>query len=412
MTQPSQKTRKRGFRIWKVIKSLTLLAILGIIALAAGLVYLYATSLPLADSDRNSRLLDSQGEVIATFSAGGKDSVPVQLGDISPDLVNATLAVEDRKFYDHVGFDIRGMGRAVLVNLEHMQMSQGASTLTQQLARNLYLSHEKTWTRKAKEAMYTAQLEMKYTKDEILQMYLNEIYYGHGAYGIEAASRMYFGKSAKQLTLAESAMLAGIPKGPTYYSPYNHMKNAKDRQKVVLNAMADIGKITQAEADKAYEEMLSFKPESERKTVESAPYFRDYIRNLAVKELGISEAMLDHGGLNIYTTLDLRVQKAAEDAVAKGMDAKSELETALVSIDPRTGYIKAMVGGKNYRTNQINHVLATTRQPDLLLNRLCIWLPWNPNSSPVLPCLKASQPCFIMTMIARPISPATLGISI
>lgn len=363
MTQSSQKTRKRGFRIWKVIKSLTLLAILGLIAMAAALVYLYATSLPLADSDRNSRLLDSQGEVIATFSAGGKDSVPVQLGDISPDLVNATLAVEDRKFYDHVGFDIRGMGRAVLVNLEHMQMSQGASTLTQQLARNLYLTHEKTWTRKAKEAMYTAQLEMKYSKDEILQMYLNEIYYGHGAYGIEAASRMYFGKSAKQLTLAESAMLAGIPKGPTYYSPYNHMKNAKDRQKVVLNAMAEIGKITQAEADKAYEEMLSFKPESERKTVESAPYFRDYIRNLAIKELGISEAMLDHGGLNIYTTLDLRVQKAAEDAVAKGMDAKSELETALVSIDPRTGYIKAMVGGKNYRTNQINHVLATTRQP-------------------------------------------------
>lgn len=119
-------------------------------------------------------------------------------------------------------------------------------------------------------------------------------------------------------------MLAGIPKGPTYYSPYNHMKNAKDRQKIVLNAMADIGKITQAEADKAYEKMLSFKPESERKTVESAPYFRDYIRNLAIKELGISEAMLDHGGLNIYTTLDLRVQKAAEDAIAKGMDAKSE----------------------------------------------------------------------------------------
>lgn len=363
MKQPAQKTRKRGFRLWKWIKGLSLLLMLGLIAAAAGLVYLYATSLPLADSDRNSRLLDSQGEVIATFSAGGKDSVPVQLDAISPDLINATLAVEDRKFYDHHGFDIRGLGRAVLVNLQHMQMSQGASTLTQQLARNLYLSHEKTWTRKAKEAVYTAQLEMKYSKDELLQMYLNEIYYGHGAYGIESAARMYFGKSAKQLDLAESAMLAGIPKGPTYYSPYNHMKNAKDRQRIVLNSMAEIGKITQSEADKAYEEILSFKPESERKTVEQAPYFRDYIRSLAINELGISEAMLDHGGLNIYTTLDLRMQKAAEDAVAKGMDAKSELETALVSIDPRTGYIKAMVGGKNYRTSQINHVLATTRQP-------------------------------------------------
>lgn len=363
MNKQSVKTRKRGFRVLQFIKYLSILTALGLIAIAAILVYLYATSLPLADSDRNSRLLDSQGEVIATFSAGGKDSIPVQLQDITPDLVNATLAVEDRKFRQHFGFDIQGMGRAVLVNIQHMRMSQGASTLTQQLARNLYLSHEKTWTRKAKEAMYTAQLEMKYSKDEILQMYLNEIYYGHGAYGIEAAAQMYFGKSAKKLDLAESAMLAGIPKGPTYYSPYNHMKNAKDRQKIVLKAMIETGKITQKQADSAYEEMLNFKPEGERKTVENAPYFRDYIRSLAVKELGISEAMLDHGGLNIYTTLDLRVQKAAEMAVVKGMDAKSELETALVSIDPRTGYIKAMVGGKNYRTNQINHVLTTTRQP-------------------------------------------------
>ncbi|PYE42743.1 PBP1A family penicillin-binding protein [Paenibacillus barcinonensis] len=363
MNKPSAKTRKRGFRVRSFIKNISILTALGLIAGVAILVYLYATSLPLAESDRNSRLLDSKGEVIATFSAGGKDSIPVQLQDISPDLVNATLAVEDRKFRDHLGFDIQGMGRAILVNIQHMRMSQGASTLTQQLARNLYLSHEKTWTRKAKEAMYTAQLEMKYSKDEILQMYLNEIYYGHGAYGIEAAAQMYFGKSAKQLDLAESAMLAGIPKGPTYYSPYNHMKNAKDRQRIVLKSMMETGNITEQQADSAYEEMLYFKPESERNTVESAPYFRDYIRNLAVKELGISEAMLDHGGLNIYTTLDLRVQKAAEEAVAKGLDAKSELETALVSIDPRTGYIKAMVGGKNYRTNQINHVLATTRQP-------------------------------------------------
>lgn len=224
MNKLNAKTRKRGFRVRTLFKNLSILTALGLIASAAILVYLYATSLPLADSDRNSRLLDSKGEVIATFSAGGKDSIPVQLQNIAPDLVNATLAVEDRKFRDHLGFDIQGMGRAVLVNIQHMRMSQGASTLTQQLARNLYLSHEKTWTRKAKEAMYTAQLEMKYSKNEILQMYLNEIYYGHGAYGIEAAAQMYFGKSAKQLDLAESAMLAGIPKGPTYYSPYNHMK--------------------------------------------------------------------------------------------------------------------------------------------------------------------------------------------
>ncbi|MDO7908678.1 PBP1A family penicillin-binding protein [Paenibacillus sp. JX-17] len=359
-----KRQRKHSSRKWILLfKAFCISLVLGVLAGAALLTYLYATSLPMAESDRNSRLLDSSGAVIATFSSGGKDSIPVQLNEIAPSLVDATLAVEDRKFYDHYGFDFKGLGRAVLVNLKRMDMAQGASTLTQQLARNLYLSHEKTWNRKLKEAMYTAQLEMKYSKHDILNMYLNEIYYGHGAYGIEAASQMYFGIRASELTLAESAMLAGIPKGPTYYSPYNQMKNAKDRQKVVLEAMVDTGTITRQEADAAYQQTLPFKAPSERRTVEEAPYFRDYVKNVVTQQLGISPQLLDHGGLNIYTTLDSQMQQAAESAVAKGMDAKSELETALVSIDPRTGYVKAMVGGKNYLSNQYNHALASTRQP-------------------------------------------------
>lgn len=227
MTRESTNPPKRKSRFRRLFRLLATLIILFVLTTGALLGYLYQKDLPPISDDVRSKLFDSRGNVLATFTSDGRSREPVKLSQISPLLIEATLAVEDRKFYEHSGFDLKGMARAVLVNLEEGNRSQGASTLTQQLARNLYLSHEKTWTRKAKEAVYTMQLEMKYSKDEILNMYLNNIYYGHGAYGIEAASRMYFGKSAANLDLAESTMLAGIPKGPTYYSPYNHMDNAK-----------------------------------------------------------------------------------------------------------------------------------------------------------------------------------------
>ncbi|WP_433944915.1 transglycosylase domain-containing protein [Paenibacillus sp. SN-8-1] len=357
----SGRRPRRGLRLFFRIALIT--AILGICTIGGILIYLANTPLPTADSDRNSRLVDISGETIATFSSGAKNRISVKLDQIAPDLIHATLAVEDRNFYNHIGFDVKGMARAVLVNIEHLSTVQGASTLTQQLARNLYLSHERTWTRKAKEAMYTAQLEMKYSKDEILQMYLNEVYYGHGAYGVEAASEMYFGKPAKALTLGESAMLAGIPKGPTYYSPYNSMKNAKDRQRIVLKTMVETGAITQQQADDAYAQLLNFKSPSQRTTGDDAPYFRDYVRNIVVNQLGIDESLLEHGGLTIYSTLDMQAQKAAETAVSSGTSGSPDLQAALVSIDPRNGYIKAFVGGTNYTQNQYNHVLAKTRQP-------------------------------------------------
>ncbi|MBD7971174.1 transglycosylase domain-containing protein [Paenibacillus gallinarum] len=363
MPESTDQSKMQSSRTKKILKWLAGITVLGLIFAVVLLVYLYATSLPLADNDHNSRLFDIDGEVIATFSPEGKDSIPVKLDQISPDLTQATISVEDRKFYSHFGFDLKGVARAILVNIKEMNMSQGASTITQQLARNLYLSHEKTWSRKIKEAIYTAQLEMKYTKDEILQMYLNEIYYGHGAYGIESAAQMYFGKSAADLNLAESAMLAGIPKGPTYYSPYNNMKKAKDRQKVVLSSMVTTGSITQEQADEAYNEMLDIKPKSQPKTNEKASYFRDYIRNVVVNDLGIDSAKLEHGGLNIYTTLDMQMQEAAEEIVASRMDKESDLEVGLVSIDPRNGYVKAMVGGTDYNSSQYNHALADNRQP-------------------------------------------------
>ncbi|WP_054944075.1 transglycosylase domain-containing protein [Paenibacillus ihuae] len=363
MPRDSANPKVKRHRLRRLVRLLAATSVLFLLAAGALLGYLYNKPLPPIGDDIRSKLLDSRGNVLTTFTTDGRSRDPVALSQIAPQLIQATLAVEDRKFYDHSGFDLKGMARAVLANVEAGKRSQGASTLTQQLARNLYLTHEKTWTRKSKEALYTMQLEMKYSKTEILSMYLNEIYYGHGAYGIEAAARMYFGKAAADLTLAESAMLAGIPKGPTYYSPYTHLENAKKRQGIILSAMVEVGDITAVQARAAAQETLSFKPQGQKNTTVLAPYFRDYVRGLVLDTLHISSDELELGGLNVYTTLDPDMQQAAEEAVDKEMDAASELETALVSIDPRTGYIKAMVGGKNYRTNQFNHALATTRQP-------------------------------------------------
>ncbi|WP_019639946.1 transglycosylase domain-containing protein [Paenibacillus fonticola] len=360
LIRSSRRGRRRGKLLFKLI---LICCVTGLIAFSALLFYLYQTDLPLADSDRNSQLLSRQGEAIAVFSSTDRNRSDVSLDEISPYLIQATLAVEDRNFFEHFGFDIKGMGRALLVNIKEMNKVQGASTLTQQLARNLYLSHERTWSRKFKEAMYTAQLEMKFDKDKILRMYLNEIYYGHGAYGIEAAAQMYFGKPAKQLSLAESAMLAGVPKGPTYYSPFNQMKNAKDRQRLVLGALVEMGNITRKQADQAYDEMLYFQSPKLRTAGDKAPYFRDYVRNVVINELGFDESLLEHGGLKIYTTLDMEAQEAAELAVASELKSAPDLEAALISIDPRNGHIKALVGGKNYVQSQYNHVFATTRQP-------------------------------------------------
>lgn len=353
--------RSSWFQFRRMVSWIAKCCMVGAIAIVALLFYLRAQALPAASIGQSALILDIHGNIIDTFhSAENRHAVKLQ--QISPYLVQATLSIEDRRFYDHPGIDFRGLARAIVVDLKHMSKIQGASTVTQQLARNLYLTHERSWTRKAKEAMYTVQLEMNYTKDEILELYLNKIYYGHGAYGAEAAAQLYYHKSAKELTLAESSMLAGVPKGPKYYSPYLNMKKAKDRQKIVLKAMVDFEVITQQEADNAYNEIVQLQPLESRQQ-SFAPYFRDYIRYSAVDELGLDEHLLNENGIKIYTTLDPHAQRAAEEAIARHIPAESELQAALISIDPRNGHIKAMVGGTHYAENQFNRVFAKSRQP-------------------------------------------------
>lgn len=349
--------------IQTLLSALFLCFIISAVGIFALFLYLRAQSLPVSTVTQTSQILDIHEELIDSFhGTNNQNRQIVALKDIAPSLVQATLAIEDHRFYEHWGFDPRGMARAVLTDVKTLSKEQGASTITQQLARNLYLTHDRTWTRKIKEAMYAMQMEMQLSKDQILEQYLNQIYYGHAAYGIEAASQMFLGKSSKDLTLAESALLAGIPKGPKFYSPYLDMKNAKDRQKNILYAMVKYKYINQTEADQALREPLNIIPKKEEQSVE-APYFRDYVKNLAIEKLGINDTAFDAGGIKIFTTLDLTAQRVAEKAVAKQMNPKDELQVALIAIDPRNGYIKAMVGGKDYNTNQFNRVFATTRQP-------------------------------------------------
>ncbi|WP_285891372.1 transglycosylase domain-containing protein [Paenibacillus pasadenensis] len=332
-----------------------------LLLLSAVLLTLRLQSLPASSAAQVSQIYDASGRLIDSFHAGqSRESVP--LSRISPYLIDATLAIEDRRFYEHGGFDLRSMARAALVNLESGRARQGASTITQQLARNLYLTHERTWKRKLREAAYTVQLEMNLSKEEILGQYFNQIYYGHGAYGIEKAAKMYYGKHASELTLAESAMLAGVPKGPKYYSPYMNMDNALRRQRLILAAMQTSGAITPEQAAAARAEKLAFKPLQPAGSGDGAPYFRDYVRQTAVDELGLDEHLISEGGVRIYTTLDPAMQKEAEAAVKAAIPSTSEQQAALVAIEPETGYIRAMVGGRDYRKGPFNRALAR-RQP-------------------------------------------------
>lgn len=339
---------------------MTLLAML--LLSGCGYYLLRFGALPAGSVMQSTQILDSEGIVLASVQ-GGVNRQIVKLADISPWLVKATVAIEDRRFYEHAGVDLHGLARAAWVDIRHMSKQQGASTLTQQLARNLYLSHARTWTRKLKEAWYAARLEQTYSKDEILELYLNQIYYGHGAYGAEAAARLYFNKSAKQLSIAESALLAGIPKGPRYYSPHLHPEEAGKRRQQVLEALLTTRQITAQQAEKAAAKPLGIRPLPEEQA-SAAPYFIDYVKKVAVDRLGIDERLINEGGLRIMTTLDARVQKQAEAAVKQGLPGgDSELQAALIAIDPRNGYIKAMIGGRNYRRNQYNRVFASSRQP-------------------------------------------------
>jgi len=354
----------RGFapyRLLRAIKRLVVfmffLLIIGGIAFVGFYFYLQSKPLPNGDIKQTSLIYSVDGKVIDSIDSGEK-RIYVPLAKIPQNLIHATLAIEDRKFYSHFGFDFVRIGGAIVADLKNGAKVQGASTISQQLAKNLYLSHEKTWERKIEEAVLTSQLELKYSKDQILEMYLNQIFYGGSAYGVQLAATTYFNKDVYNLNLAESAMLAGIPKGPTYYSPFKDMEKAKNRQKQVLQSMVSEGYISQHEADSAYGQQLLFANPNDHLFVSKAPYFTQYIQNELINHYDITEQELHSGGLKIYTSLDLSMQEAAEKLIQDKFPKNRPLQAALISIEPSTGFIRTMIGGRNYLESQYNRVFA------------------------------------------------------
>lgn len=331
--------------------------IFGLFCLGIVLLTSYLLGPPDISTDFMTVLYDGNGEKIENENNENKY---VELDQISPYLIDATILAEDKHFYEHHGFDFRGILRAVIKNIQSSRLKEGASTITQQYARNLYLTHEKTWIRKLKEAFYTIRLEMFYSKDEILTGYLNSIYYGHGAYGIESASHVYFDKSVSDLTIAEAAMLAGIPKGPTYYSPFNNEENAFNRQQFILTLLVDEQIITEADYYTAKQEKLEF---SEPHIVAStfAAYFEDVVLKEAQQILHGEEESILTGGYKIYTTLDSDLQRETENSIKKQVDDSSNIEIGVISMEPESGAILSLVGGREYKTSTFNRAIDAKR---------------------------------------------------
>ena len=285
----------------------------------------------------------------------------IKLENISPYLVNATVSTEDKSFYRHLGFDYLRILKAALNNVKSMSLSEGASTITQQYARNLFLSYDKNWGRKIDEAILAAELETHYSKDEILEGYLNTINYG-GVYGIENASWYYFGHSASSLNLAEASMLAGIPQSPSNYSPLVNEKLAKKRQKTVLNAMYKNGIIDYEELSSAYNEELEYLGKMRQSKLENVLYFRDAVLDELNSIETIPKSLIETGGLKIYTTLDSEAQEDLENSVKNNMDKDSKMQVAGMMMNPNTGEVMAMIGGTDYSNSQFNRAIKSRRQ--------------------------------------------------
>lgn len=321
-------------------------------------VYAYCYITPKLEINKSQSyyLYDKDNKLISH-----SDDNWVTLNEISPYLIEATISTEDKYFYKHIGFDYIRIGKAAITNIINRNKSEGASTITQQYARNLFLNFEKTWKRKIDEALLACELEVHYTKDEILEGYLNTINYG-GVYGIEAASKYYFGKSAKDLNIEEASMLAGIPQSPSNYSPVRNYNLARERQKIVLLMMKERNAITEEEYNKALNTELTIIGKLENDELKSIGYFKDAVLNELNTLTGIPESVIETGGLKIYTTLDSEAQEDLENAVYSYIEDDTEVQTAGVMMDPNTGGVMAIIGGNNYSKTQYNRAISSKRQ--------------------------------------------------
>lgn len=365
--------KKRAFgRILLIAFFTCLFLSLCTLGVVLGVLSHYSKNLPDVEKlsqfepSESSQIFSSdKGHVIGILYKENRIWVPV--ANIPQNMQNAIIATEDSRFYKHRGVDPVGVGRAIYQNLRGKSISQGASTITQQLARNIFLTQERSFGRKIQEMILSMQIEKRYTKKEILEFYLNQIYFGASAYGIEAAAQTYFGKHAKELTLPECAMIAGLPAAPSAYSPFVDEQAARDRQKVVLHRMMVCGFITPEEEQEAAGTELSYAQRKSEFQLLKYPYFTTYVMNELSKKYKTD--YLYRGGLKIYTTVDLKMQKFAESALKEGLASAGQQNMhatngAIVAIEPSRGFIKAMVGGLKYTVkNQFNRAWQARRQP-------------------------------------------------
>ena len=314
-----------------------------------------------------TRIYASDGTLIGTLYR--ENRTWTKMDEISPHLLDAILAIEDSRFYDHRGVDPKGVVRALVSKAAGSGGKQGASTITMQLARALFLSPKQTLDRKLKEVLVAVEIEKNFTKDEILELYLNQIYLGSGAYGVHSAAELYYGKKPKDLTPAEAALIAGLPQAPSDYSPFEDEEAAKDRQRLVLGRMLEIKKLKQAEYDAALKEVDAQKYKHRKRkdfVVLKVPYFTSYVIKQLYRQF--DEEMLFTGGLNIYTTVDMKLQRKAEATVKELVNADTQYlnvhQGACVTVENGTGYVRAMVGGTGWKDkDQFNRAWQAERQP-------------------------------------------------
>lgn len=359
MAQGSWKARKQFSGLWKakflskLSTTMLLVVVVFLVALILSIVF-FAAQIPSPDELTNravatsTKIYDNGGELLYDIYQN-QNRTPVKLADIPDNIKKATISIEDKDFYKHGGFSVTGIGRSVFDLIMNRKIEGGGSTLTQQLVKNALLSGERTVTRKLKEFILAVQVERTYGKDQILEMYLNEIPYGGTAYGIEAAANLYFGKSAKDLNLGEAALLAGLPQRPSVYSPYGtHPEYAKVRQKEVLRRMVEDGYITQLQAKDAENTVMTYRT-SQNEIGFKAPHFVLYVKAKLIEQFG--DKMVEQGGLRVTTSLDYELQKKSEEIVKKEVDNLASAQVgngAAVVLNPKTGQILAMVGSKDY----------------------------------------------------------------
>ncbi|MDQ3671370.1 MAG: penicillin-binding protein, partial [Actinomycetota bacterium] len=362
-----QRAARRRRRRHGVIVALAIIAVLGVIAAVGGgaAVFAYGSSCDLSSLrsiriGQNSFLYAANGSLLGSIPAE-RNRQPVQADGMSPWIRKATIAVEDRRFFEHDGVDIEGIARAAVADVKAGSIVEGGSTITQQLVRNLYISRERTVQRKVKEACLATKLDGAWTKHRILTTYLNQVYFGSQAYGIEAAAQTFFSRSARDLTLPQSALLAGLTQAPSVYNPFTAPARARARRAVVLRAMLDTAVITRRQHARAQKSGLGLEPGRLYSQIRE-PYFFGYVRDRLIEEYGA--ATVRSGGLRVYTTIKPRYQRLAEEAIRDTMTEPTDPAAALISISPRTGAIRAMAAViPNRPKNEFNLLSQARRQP-------------------------------------------------